>query len=87
MALYKWAKLSIQQRLKEQMNKLLTIAYYLFCLNASIISGLIHSMLSGVTTMPLSQVTMVLILGWSWGLYQLKCDDKSLILKLGTVTK
>ena len=41
------------------------------CLSASIFAGLIHSMLSGVTTMPLSQTTMILVFGWAWGVYEL----------------
>ncbi len=77
MALYKWAKLSIAQiKLAnisdEQHNK----NALFICLSASILSGLIHSMFSGVTTMPLSQTTMILVFGWAWGLYQLNANNK-----------
>ena len=77
MALYKWAKLSIAQIKStnisdEQHNK----NALFICLNASILSGLIHSMFSGVTTMPLSQTTMILVFGWAWGFYQLNANNK-----------
>ncbi len=76
-ALYKWAKLSISQvKLvnisDEQHNK----NALFICLSASILSGLIHSMFSGVTTMPLSQTTMILVFGWALGFYQLNANNK-----------
>jgi hypothetical protein len=77
MALYKWAKLSIVQVKSakisdEQHNK----NALFICLSASILSGLIHSLFSGVTSMPLSQTTMVLVFGWAWGFYQLNSNNK-----------
>jgi hypothetical protein len=79
-SLYKWAKLSIQQiKLKDTSDEQYNRNALFICLSASIISGLIHSMFSGVTSMPLSQTAMVLVFGWAWGLYQLNSNNKDQI--------
>ena len=87
-ALYQWAKLSITQINSENISDEQHNKNALFiCLSASILSGLMHSMLSGVTTMPLSQTTMVLVFGWAWGLYQLNTNNKDHIQLLRTQNK
>jgi len=38
-------------------------------LTASLVAAIGHALLSGITIMPLSQLAMVLITGWAWGLW------------------
>lgn len=41
-------------------------------LTGSLLAAGAHAWVSGVVVMPLSQVMMVLVLGWAWGLYHAK---------------
>lgn len=38
-------------------------------LTASLVAAIGHALLSGITIMPLSQLVMVLVIGWAWGLW------------------
>jgi hypothetical protein len=37
---------------------------------ASILTGTAHAMVSGIIVMPLSQILLILIVGWAWGRYK-----------------
>jgi O-antigen ligase len=42
---------------------------------AAVIAGATHSMVSGLTLAPLSQMLFVLVGGWAWGRYQFRGED------------
>jgi len=50
-------------------NKLYAPSHLWIALFCSLCSGLIYSLVSGVIVMPLSQITMALIIGWMLGIY------------------
>jgi len=54
----------------DQKNNMLLTA-----LTVSLISGAVHSLVSGIIVMPLSQMTMVIILGWVIGIYHEEYED------------
>lgn len=57
-------------------NKLYVPVHLWIALFCSVSSGLIYSLVSGVIVMPLSQLMMVLIIGWMTGLYFYDTESK-----------